>query len=325
MCGPNLLDTGTSLAIQNVALHDLYNLKASQIVSALNADCTAFDKNNACLTASGTYTRVGHDQSSEAMGTLIGGYRVNSNLRIGGLIAQGAGTGGQNIELSDIPMIGVYGDWQQNADGTGFAAHVSAGFQESDVNIQRQVVSQTFAVPFPPFVITVPGSEAGAGDAELYTRGSAAILSYGVRLDEGLLTPYAGLMETDITRGGYAETARPGVTDPLTFKSLTDRQTTGVAGLHLDRKVAPHTVLKLTGGFEHDFGHDIGKNIATSALGTSTATFGATYRRTRGVASAAAAFEVAPLRTVTVGIGLRQEALGATTSMTAGVAYQIGF
>ena len=318
MCGPNLLETTASVALLDSSLHDLYNMRAAQIASASKYDCTAFDKNDACFTFAGRLTDVGGKDAHTVDGAFIGAYRLAPGLRIGGYLAPGLpGKGGDAVEVdNEVPAVGLFGDWAQSADGTGFSAHFSGHYQVSSVEIQRPVAVST---PIPLFF-----SEPGHGSATLYARGASAVFSYGLPFSQWLAAPYAGLQATSITRGGYTEAASASVTAPVTFRSLTERQTTAVAGLKLSHPVSQRTTLHLSGGLEHDFSHDIDNDVGTSSFGTSTTVFGGPYRQTRGVAGVGVSYDIAPLRSVTGSLDARQEALGGN-SYTGVVSYQVGF
>ena len=318
MCGPNLLDTTTSVTLQDIALHDLYNLKSAEIRSSLSYDCNVFDKTSNCFSFAGRAIDLSNNDGHAVDGSLIVSHQITPQFSAGGYLGMGmqheAGNG--ITDNNDIPKIGLFGDWAVRPDGTGVSLHVAGTYDTSSVDIQRARIPATGPL----------NSEAGRGETTLQARGASAVFSYGVPLNQWFAAPYAGLQESVITRGGYTEVGGPGgVLDPLTYKTLTDRQTTALLGVKLHHPLSQVLTLNLTGGLEHDLSHDISHNVATSILGTSDANFGATYRQTRGVASAGLGFAVAPLQTVTATVGFRQEALGAANTLTGIVAYQIGF
>lgn len=320
MCGPDAIDTAQALNAQDVGLRDLYNTRAAEIRSALQYDCAVFDKNNTCFTFSGRAISVGGGDSHKIDGSFIGAYRLAPGLRIGGYLTPGfpASTDGYIKAENDVPAFGVFGAWTQHPDGSGGAVHLSGTYETGNVNIGRPVFGSF--IPFPFF------SEPGRGDATLRSAGASAMFSYGMPLENCLVTPYLGLQATDITRDGYTETS--GAIDPLTFQPLTDRQTTATLGVRMRHRISPLTTLQLNGGLEHDFSHSMSANVATgNLLGGPPApqNFGATYRQTRAGLGVGAGFDVAPLRSVNVSVGYQQEALGAATSLSGIVAYQAGF
>lgn len=316
MCGPNIFATDDAIALQNAALHDLYNLQAQQISSAFQYDCAAFDKNGVCLSVGGRFVDVGTNSAHAADAFFIGGYRLSNGFSIGDFLDMAAAPkGGQGIEVDSVPLIGVYADWAQRPDGAGLAAHFSAGFNKDDVTLTRSVVA------FPPFFFSEPGS----GTTSVYTRGISGMFTYGVPFEGGTVIPYLGLQHTSISRGGYTEAGSAFVIDPLTFSTLTDSQTTVSLGVHGAHRISPHWTLKGTLGFEHDFVRHLGANSFTSALGNGAINFGNTYRATRGVAAIGGDFDVDANHKVVTSLTYRQEAFNAQTSLSGLVAYQVGF
>lgn len=324
----SLIDTDTSLNAQDIALHDLYNLQAATLNAGLNYDCGSFATGNGCLEGGARYTGVGHNDADGVGGVIVGGYRLSSQVHIGAYLDQNVGSKmNSQVDLkNDTPLVGLYGDWTQSQDGTGFSAHFSTGYAQNDVTITRIALGGGLFAPF---------SQAGSGDARLYTRGADALFSYGMPvLSHFLVTPYAGLRAENISRAGYTEFVSTAA-QPLTYGTLTERQTSALAGLRVAAKVTPRFTLMGMAGIEHDLSHSVGQNSADGQFetvpagpfthGVATANFAGTYRTTRAVAAVEGGFDVLPGQQVVVSVGFQQDAFAATNSVTGNVGYQVGF
>ena len=312
--GPSSADTQTSMQRSAYALRGAYNNQSSLINTALNYDCGVFDKNNTCSSIGGRFTSV-DDPSMNTSGALfIASYRFADNLRIGGYLDQNLSTNNTSgIHLSNgSPMGGVFANWNQNPDRTGFELRLAAGYNDKDIAISREVIGT---------------SEAGYGKASLVSTAALATLSYGSYLgDTGwIASPYLGIRYTNIKRNAYSEHSTTDVTAPLTYAELEQKTTTALLGARLNGQLKENVYLMGSVGIEQDLDHSVDAYSATGVSGINAFKFNKNIKRTRPVVSVGAVYAVAPAQAISLQLQYRQEAFQASGSTTAIAAYQIGF
>lgn len=117
--GPSTDGTQTSLERNASALQGIYNLQTSIINNGLNYDCSLFDAHGACISAGGRYTNTSTPTGDSAGALVIGGYRVNDNVRVGAYLDQGiASSLPTGISLKQYsPLFGAFAVWQARQDG----------------------------------------------------------------------------------------------------------------------------------------------------------------------------------------------------------------
>jgi hypothetical protein len=273
-----------------------------------------------CFSAGGRYADVGSNSASAAAAALAGAYRVTPQLRIGAFLDQDV-TSKDATQVSlgyDVPLMGLFGVWNQNENGMGLSARVSAGFGDYDMSTVRS--------GFGP---------AQVGDTRFYSRGASGMLSYTLPLNRGwTVAPYLGLRDTELSRAGYTDRKVAPFSFPFTYATLNDRQVTGLAGLHLSLEVSPHVTLTAGAGLEHDLSRqadmDAGRGLVNTGLFTFTAknvsaNFTSTYRPTRGVLDLGGSYDLGLGRKLVADLSYQQDAYLATNTAAAVAAYQIGF
>jgi hypothetical protein len=84
-------------------------------------DCNLFDQNNMCISAGGRDTTIDNPTSHHSAAVVVLGYKVNSNIRIGGFLDQSINNNTPTgIQVSNKnPMMGAFVVWNKNADGLG--------------------------------------------------------------------------------------------------------------------------------------------------------------------------------------------------------------
>lgn len=188
------LSSGGSLVDLNpnaYALRGAFNLQSAIINTGLNYDCTTFDVKGICVSAGGRVTDTNNPSTNSQGALLIASYRATNNLRIGGYLDQNLSSNdarGMNLDNSN-PMAGVFGVWNQNADGTGYEIRVAAGYSDKDITITRNSGLNT---------------EAGKGDSSLQSTAVSATVSRGFALNNTrwIASPYLGLRYTKLERNG---------------------------------------------------------------------------------------------------------------------------
>jgi hypothetical protein len=312
--GPTVADTQLSLARLASRLRSSYN-HASLISNFPNSntyDCNLFDKNNMCISAGGRYSTVDNPSSNSTAAVVTLGYKVNSNIRIGGFLDQSVNNNaptGINVSNKN-PMMGVFLYWNQSPDGLGYQVKVANAFQDKDLSTTRDVIGT---------------SEAGKGKTSLNTTSYLSELSYAFMYKENtLVRPYFALRYTTIEQDAYTET---GVEAPLTYSALNDRTTSALMGVKFKHALTPKANLIGSLGVEQDLHHKTDRLTATNAdLSTLTSeNFSGNLHRTRPVASIGATYDIAKSQRLTGEVLVQQLPFQSTAGATAYFNYMIGF
>jgi hypothetical protein len=276
-------------------------------------DCNLFDKNNMCISAGGRYTSIDNPSSNNSAAVVVLGYKVNSNIRIGGFLDQSVNNNtptGINISNKN-PMMGAFAVWNQNADGLGYQVKIANAYQDKDVRSTRDAFGET--------------GEAGTGKTNLNTQSYVGELSYAFQYqDSTIVRPYFALRYTNIKQDAYTET---GVLTPLSYGKLGDRSTTALVGVKLNHALNPRTNLTASLGLEQDLHHKTDQLTATAAdiSGLTSENFNNHIKRTRPVASAGAYYAVTPTQRLSGEVYYQQLPFQSTGSATGYVNYMIGF
>ena len=186
--GPSAADTQSSIQRLASGLRGSYN-SASLISNFPNSntyDCNLFDVKGMCISAGGRYSTVDNPSSNSTAAVVTLGYKVNSNIRIGGFLDQSVNTHSPTgIDISNKhPMMGAFAYWNQNADGLGYQVKLANAYQDKDLTTTRDVIGT---------------SEAGTGKTSLNSRSYVSELSYAFMFKENtLVRPYFALRYTTI-------------------------------------------------------------------------------------------------------------------------------
>jgi autotransporter-associated beta strand protein len=310
---PNVADTQASLGFSANALQGVFNLQSAAINNGLNYDCTVFEKHGICLSAGGRYTNVGGTPSNTTAGLVIGSYKLNKQIRIGGYLDQDISMNTSNgIKLgNNVPLMGLFGVWSQHNTGEGYEVRVAAGYGDKDLTVTRNVLGT---------------SEAGMGTSLVKTHAASGVLSFGQRVSEQwIASPYAGIRYAIVSRNGYTEATSTDVTSPLTFNALNQESTTAMAGLRLTGKVHPKATIVASAGFESDLHHHVGNYSATGLAGLNAVAFNVNVNDTRPIASTGIFYDITKAQRVGASFVYRQEAFQSTDTKSVFVNYQVGF
>ncbi len=310
--GPAAADTQAALRLTGQRLRSVFDtaIIATNFANMNTYDCSVFDAKGLCVSGGARYTNVNRPHAQETSAVLVVGYRVSPHFRIGGFLDQGLDhdmpTG---IEMHDkVPLLGVFGVWNQNPDRLGWQAKLANAYQTKDIDITREVVGT---------------SEAGKGSTDLSVESYVCELSYAFAYNpRTLFRPYLAVRYTKVEQDGYTET---GVTTPLTFASLADRSTAALLGMKLNHALTSSTTLKASLGLEHDLERKVDLYSATGVVGLTSESFANTLDRTRPVASLGAEYAVSRTQRVTAEVYFQQQPFQSTGSTTAYVHYDIGF
>jgi Autotransporter beta-domain len=310
--GTSLAQTQSSLASHARKLLGIYN-HASLISNFANSntyDCNLFDVRGMCISAGGRYSTVDNPSSNSTAAVVTLGYKVNSNIRIGGFLDQSVNNNSPTgIDISNKhPMMGAFAYWNQNADGLGYQVKIANAYQDKDLSTTRDVIGT---------------SEAGTGKTTLNTQSYVGELSYAFMYKENtLVRPYFALRHTSIEQDAYTET---GVTTPLTYSALNDRTTSALMGVKFKHAITEKT--KLTGslGVEQDLHHKTDQLIATGVSGLTSENLASDLHRTRPVASIGATYDIAKSQRLSGEVLVQQLPFQSTVGATAYFNYMIGF
>jgi len=305
-------DTQSSLTRLASGLRGTFN-SASLISNFPNSntyDCNLFDVKGMCISAGGRYSTVDNPSSNSTAAVVTLGYKVNSNIRIGGFLDQSVNNNNPTgINLSNKhPMMGAFAYWNQNADGLGYQVKIANAYQDKDLSTIRDVIGT---------------SEAGRGTTSLTTQSYVSELSYAFMYKENtLVRPYFALRHTTIEQDAYTET---GVTTPLTYSALNDRTTSALMGVKFKHALTPKANLIGSLGLEQDLRHKTDRLTATGVSGLTSENFSGNIHHTRPVASLGATYDIAKTQRLTGEVLVQQLPFQSTAGATAYFNYMIGF
>jgi hypothetical protein len=310
--GPSAIDTQASLQLTGQGLRSVFDtaIISTNFANMNTYDCDVFGENGWCLSGGARYTNVNSPDAQTTSAVLVAGYKLTPNFRIGGFLDQGLNydmpTG---IKMHNkIPLLGVFGVWNENADALGWQVKLANAYQANKVDITREVVGT---------------SEAGTGSTDLTTQSYVGVASYALLYSEQtLIRPYLALRYTKVEQDGYTET---GVTAPLSFAPLTDRSTTALLGVKLDQPLTPKTTLKVSLGIEHDLNRNVDDYSATGVNGLTSESFSNTLDETRPVASVGVDYAISRTQVVKADVYYQQQPFQSTGSTTVYLNYTIGF
>lgn len=318
--GPSVANTNQSLLNTASALQGTYTLQNSVLANSFSYDCNVFGANNVCVSAGGRNTAVqAANGLNNTSALLIAAYRPHPNFRIGAYADQNLSVSnpGGTVNLgNNIPLIGLFGAWNERLDGTGTEVKVSAAYGQKNTTINRSVVGSG-----------ATASEAGSGSSTLNSQGVQATAKYGFGIIEGVIvSPYVGVRYTQNNMGGYTEGTSSSVTAPLTYSALNTNATTALAGVGASYRVIPTVTTFASAGVETDTNTANGTYAATNAsIGALTpVNFNANPVRTRPTATLGAYYDVAKNQRLGVTGIYRQEPYQAVSTTTVLATYTIG-
>jgi uncharacterized protein YhjY with autotransporter beta-barrel domain len=312
--GLSAADTQASLNTQSRRLRSTFNstMASSNFANMNTYDCNLFDKNNMCISAGGRYTNIDNPSSNNSAAVVTLGYKVNSNIRIGGFLDQSINNNtptGINVSNKN-PMMGAFAVWNKNADGLGYQVKLANAYQDKDVTTTRDAFGET--------------GEAGTGKTNLNTQSYVGELSYAFNYqDSTIVRPYFAVRYTNIKQDAYTEDTS--VSTPLTYAKLGDRSTTALMGVKLNHALTPRTNLTASLGLEQDINHKTDQLVASGVADLTSENFNNNIKRTRPVASAGAYYAVAKNQRLSGEVYYQQLPFQSTGSATAYFNYMIGF
>lgn len=304
----------TEIALNSMAntLQGLFAMQSAGVINGMSYDCSLFAANNVCVSAGGRFTNVSAYPYNNSSALIIGAYRFSNNLRFGGYLDQNLSqsTPGGIAQLNNgSPMVGVFGVWSQNPNGTGLETKLSAGYANKGATLTRPVVGV---------------SEAGTGSTSLTSQGVLGLLKYGFGMgNKTILSPYAGMRYMVGVMGGYGESQSNTVSSPLTYDAINNYTTTVLAGISGVHRLSEKTSLLASAGVEKDTNSNVG-NLVTTGNGYFNIAMNNNYRSTRPTASLGAFHDLSVNERIGLSAIYRQEAYQAITSTTVMATYTVG-
>lgn len=305
-------DTQMSLTALGNTLQGLFATQTASVVNSMTYDCPVFGANNVCVSTGGRFTNVSAYPYNTTSALIIGAYRISPKLRFGAYLDQNLAqsTPGGIAQLSNAtPMVGLFGVWNQNTDGTGLEVKVSAAYANKQATLTRPAIGV---------------SEAGAGSTGLNTQGALGVLKYGFGIGNvSVLAPYAGMRYVVGGMGSYTEAQSSTVSSPLTYNSINNYTTTAIAGLIGTHKLNERTNILASAGVEKDVNANVG-NLITSGNGDYNIVMNNNFRTLRPTASLGIFYDLSARERLGLTGIYRQEAYQAITSSTVLATYTVG-
>jgi len=307
------IDTNNSLLQTANALQGQFGNQQNAVITGLTYDCNLFGKNNVCISTGGRNTLNSDPTINTVSALLIGGYRINNAFRVGAYLDQNLSATSPNgiTNMSNsTPMGGVFGVWNDKADGTGLEVKTSLGYNSKDMTVTRPIVGI---------------SEAGSGATNLTSLGAAINFKYGIELgNKAIVSPYAGLRYTTTKMAGYTESASSSVLYPLAYSSLSMNATTALAGIGATYKLDEKWSFIGSGGVEADTRTSVGSYTVTNYAGLNPVTLNPTPNNVRPTATLAAYYAVDKNARIGLTGMYRQDSFTGMSSTTGLITYTIG-
>jgi len=313
--GPSAIDTLASMQPNASAMKNAFNRQYSQLAYGLNHDCTIFDANNICVSVFGRQTNMSDSSYDSSAAGLVLAYKPHAQFRMGAYIDQTLShdtTAGVELERSN-PDFGVFGVWNQQADGSGLQLRAAANYGKRDINVSRMVVGDSSA-------------EAGRGKSDLNAYGALFEASYAFALnDMWSAKPYAGVRYLSIKRDSYSESMTDDVANPLSYAGLEQETTSAIAGIRLNGQLTPKVIASMNVGIEHDLDHSIDDYRATGVDDLGRINMDSQEDKTRPTAGLGLSYDVSEKQRISAAVQYRKEIFMSESSTTGQITYTIGF
>jgi hypothetical protein len=272
-----------------------------------------FDVHGLCISTGGRYTNTNTPTGDSTGALVIGGYRVNDNVRVGAYLDQGVASSaptGINLKQHN-PLFGAFSVWQARQDGLGAQVKLAAGYNDSDMTVTRAVVGS---------------SEAGSGSASLTSKAVSVVGSYGVEMQGSwIASPYVGIRYTHVKAGGYAESSSVTVTAPLSYASLSQSTTSLLAGIRWTGKLTDRVGLNGSVGVEQDVSNNNSSYTATGVAGLNSILINTDINKTRPVASVGTTVYIDKRQQLAFNVMYSEQAFSNSSATSAYATYTIGF
>ena len=255
---PDIPETLETADDTRKATDTVFAERRAVLSAAMQYDCDRFDVRGFCVELAGRVT----DDEGELTGAAVvnAAVRLAEDFRLGAFIDQQLTGTDATVDHAtarlrqsyDMPLLGAYLGYKQNEDGTGLQARIASGYQSGRLEIRRGGTDV---------------SEAGEDETDLTAWYGFGTLGYGMGLGNGLLlTPYAGLQYTDVTRDGYGEEATAETLNPLRYEGYHERALTFQAGVEFSGMFNEETGFEAALGLEYDLSRSANDFSGTSPI-----------------------------------------------------------
>ena len=307
----------TLQGIEDNARHmaTLYSLQGAALQAGLSYDCSSYDRRGICVGLGGRRSQTTGSQGRHVQAAqVVVAYRPAANVQVGGFADWSASANlSDHIRLrGSNPMVGVFGQWNHNADSSGWAIRASAAFADNALTVARSASSFT---------------EAGQGRTRVAAQAYQLMASHTQALTSQVTAaPYAGVRQSRIRTRDYVEAAGSEVGSPLSFDAQTQRAVVALAGVGVKAQLTD----KLTGsamvGVQHDLSRAMGDYAGSSEIpGLSNFSVAmASARRTRATASAGVAYLFRKNERLGLNLVWQEQAIGRSV-LTSFTGYTLGF
>ena len=253
-----LPDTPDNVDDVQKATNSVFSERRAVLTAAMQYDCDRFDVRGICVDLAGRVT----DEDGEVTGAAVvnAAVRLAEDFRLGFYLDQQLGQSGQSLHYAtariqqdyNTPLLGAYLGYKANEDGTGLQARISGGYQTGRLDIRRGEMKY---------------SEEGQDETDIAAWYGFGTLGYGFSLGNSLLlTPYAGVQYTDVTRDGYGEDWAAVTKYPLSYDSYHERAFTVQAGLEVSGMFTGETGFEAALGLEYDVDRSANDFSGTSPI-----------------------------------------------------------
>lgn len=233
-------------------------------------DCDTFGGSGNCISIGGRYISI-NDPKSETSGVvLVYGKKHSQNFRWGGFIHYNIDYNtSSNLALSDkVPLIGLYGVWNENADKSGLQFKIGNSYQAINATIIRPQAGV---------------SEKAKGETTITANKFILELRDNIFLTHIItFSPYLAMRYTEKYQKGYTE---KNVDLPLTFNKIFDNSWSIIGGIKYSFKINQKYKFDGTFGVDHDISHNVSKLSPNGVSGITTVDLTKNHRSTRYIVS----------------------------------------
>ncbi|MBT9464089.1 autotransporter domain-containing protein [Hydrogenophaga sp.] len=233
----------------------LYSLQGAALQAGLSYDCSSYDRHGICVGLGGRRSQTNGSQGRHVQAAqVVVAYRAAPGLQVGAFADWSV-----SAKLSDQirlrgtrPMVGLFGQWNHNADSSGWAVRASAAFSDNALAIDRS--GGDF-------------SEAGQGRTRVNAQAYQLMASYTHALaDRVTAAPYLGVRHSRIHTRGYTEAASNDVASPLSFDAQRQRAVVALVGVGVRAQMAEQLTGNVTVGVQHDLSRSMGHYAGSSEI-----------------------------------------------------------
>ena len=311
--GASVLDTQSSLQSTTSALQNQYAAQSNGLIAGLTYDCSLFGENGICISAGGRQTGSASFVNGTSSALIIGAYKVNDKIRVGGYLDQNLSASNPNGIISNsnsTPMGGLFAVWNEQDDGLGTEVKASLGYNNKGMSITRPVVGT---------------SEPGSGSTALTSQGANVVAKYNFGLDNRTtVSPYVGARYLSTVMNGYSEEQASNVLVPLAYSSLSMNATTALAGVGANHRLDEEITLSASAGMEADVQTTNGSYTVTNVNGLSPVALNPNPNKVRPTATAAAYYKLHKDAQIGLSVLYRQDSMTGMSSTTGMVTYTMG-